>query len=66
MPKASVGEAVGAARLVMVNQKIRQLKMQNVASRLTSRSAVLSFDSSALQPNFNIIFTSRLRYRAFY
>jgi hypothetical protein len=41
--------------LIIVNQKIRQLKMQNVASRLTSRSAVRSFDCSAWQPDLRTL-----------
>lgn len=33
-----------ADRLIVVSQKMRHLKMQNVASRLTRRSAVRNFD----------------------
>ena len=32
---------------------MRQLRMQRIAIRLTSRSAVLSFESSALRPDFS-------------
>ena len=41
--------------LSIVNQKIRQPKMQNIASRLTRRSAVRSFDCSEQQPDFRIL-----------
>jgi hypothetical protein len=42
-------------RLIIVIQKTRQLRMQRTAIRLTSRSAVRSFDSSALQQDFRIL-----------
>jgi hypothetical protein len=42
----------------MVIQKIRQPRMQSTASRFTSRSAVLSFDSSALDEEFTRTFGS--------
>jgi hypothetical protein len=42
-------------RLIIVIQKILQLRMQKTAIRLTSRSAVRSLDSSALQPDFKIL-----------
>jgi hypothetical protein len=39
----------------MVIQKILQLTMQRIAMRFASRSAVRSFASSALQPDFKIL-----------
>lgn len=39
----------------IVNQKIRQLMMQTTETGLASRSAVRSRDSSALQPDFRIL-----------
>src|SRR4030095_15776955 len=42
-------------RLIIVIQKIRQLRMQKTAIKLTSRSAVRSRDCSALQPDFKIL-----------
>ena len=53
--KATVGEIMGATRFTIVIQKMRQLRMQNTAIRLTIRSAARSFDSSALQPDFRIL-----------
>jgi hypothetical protein len=51
---ARSGGAVGADRLSIVIQKTRQLRMQNTAIKLASRWAVLSLDSSALQPDLSI------------
>jgi hypothetical protein len=48
---ARVGFRYRVHRLSMVIQKMRQLRIQNVASRLTMRSAVRSFDCSARQPH---------------
>jgi Antitoxin-like ribbon-helix-helix len=45
----------------MVIQKIRQLMMQRVAIRFTSRSAVRSLDSSALQPDFKILWSPTMQ-----
>ena len=53
--KASVGRAFRVERFSIVSQKIRQPRTQNVASKLTSRSAVRSFDCSARQPDFIIL-----------
>jgi hypothetical protein len=63
---ASSGGASGAARLIMVIQKMRQLRMQRTANRFTSRSAVLSFDSSALQPDFRILWKVSIFHRMEY
>src|SRR6266853_2098553 len=52
---ASVGEASGTARFIIVSQKILQLRMQKTAIKLVSRWAVRSRDSSALQPDFRIL-----------
>lgn len=52
---ARVALACRVERLSIVDQKIRQLKMQNAANRLTNRSAVRSFDRSAWQPDFRIL-----------
>src|SRR5205823_14298306 len=57
---ASIGVAVGAARLSIVNQKTRQLRMQNTDIKLASRWAVLSLDSSALQPDLTILWNSSI------
>src|SRR5438309_420872 len=43
------------ARLSIVIQKILQLSRHRIASRLTIRSAALSRASSALQPDFSIL-----------
>lgn len=53
--KARVGAASGHARLIIVSQKIRQPRIQNVARRLTKRSAVRSLERSAWQPDFRIL-----------
>ena len=53
--KCQFGEASGSARFIIVSQKILQLRMQKTAIRLASRAAVLSRDSSALQPDFRIL-----------
>jgi hypothetical protein len=42
-------------RLSIVIQKIRQLRMQKTEIRFTSRSAVRSLDSSALQTDLRIL-----------
>ena len=47
--------AFGAERLIMVIQKIRQLRMQRTATRFASRSAVRSLASSTRQPDFRIL-----------
>lgn len=52
---ASLGLARGSARLSIVSQKLRQLRMQKIAIRLVNRSAVRSCESSALQPDFRIL-----------
>ena len=49
---AIVGDACEVVRLSIVNQKTRQLMMQKTAMRLASRSAVRSFESSALTAGF--------------
>ena len=53
--RAVVGCSSVAVRLIIVIQKIRQARMQKEEIRLTNRSAVRSFDSSALQPDFRIL-----------
>ena len=53
--KATSAELSGLAWLDMVIQKTRQLTTAMIASSLTSRSAVRSFESSALQPDFMIL-----------
>ena len=42
-------------RFPIVIQKTRQLRMHRIAIRLTMRSAVLSRTSSALKPDFRIL-----------
>lgn len=63
---ASAALACRVERLIIVNQKMRQLKMQNVASRLTSRSAVRSFDCSAWQPDYRILWNVSIFQRSAY
>src|SRR4051794_31323578 len=41
-------------------QKIRQLRMQKTATRLVRRCAVLSFDSSALQPDLRTLWNTSI------
>ena len=64
--RASLGEASGARRLIMVSEKILQLNTQKTDIRLTSRSAVRSFDSSALQPDFTILWNNSIFQRNAY
>ena len=45
----------GAYRFSIVSQNMRHPRMQNIASRLTNRSAVRSFECSARQPDFKIL-----------
>jgi hypothetical protein len=52
---ASSAGPSGVTRFIIVNQKTRQLRIQKTDIRLTRRSAVLSFDSSARQPDFSIL-----------
>src|SRR3954449_405344 len=63
---ARVGEAVGATRFIIVIQKMRQLRMQNTAIRLTIRSAARSLDASALQPDFRILWNVSIFHRIAY
>ena len=63
---ATSGEAVGARRFSIVIQKIRQLRIQNTAMRLASRSAVRSFEASALQPDFRILWKVSIFHRMAY
>ena len=59
---ATSGSASGAARFIMVIQKIRQLRMASTETRFTRRLAVRSLEVSALQPDFNILWkTCRVR-----
>ncbi len=55
----SRGDAFGAARLIMVIQNSRQARIQNIAMKLTRRSAVRSRASSARQPDLRIFGTPR-------
>ena len=61
-----LGGASGADRLIIVIQNTRQLRMQKMEIKLTSRSAVLSFDSSALQPDFSILWKTSIFHRIAY
>src|SRR4051812_44443219 len=56
--KAIFGGTSGAERLSIVIQKTRQLRMQKSAIRLANRWAVLSFDSSTLQPDLRILWNT--------
>lgn len=55
-----LGGASGAERLSIVIQKTRQLRMQKSEIRLVRRWAVLSFDSSALQPDLRILWNTSI------
>jgi hypothetical protein len=46
--------------LSIVIQKTRQLRMQNTATGFVKRWAVLSLDSSALQPDFRILWNTSI------
>ena len=61
-----VGDASEAVRLSIVNQRTRQLMMQKTAMRFASRSAVRSFDSSALQPDLRILWKTSIFQRMAY
>ena len=52
---ATRGSASGVARLIMVIQKMRQLRMHSTAIRFTSRGAVRSLASSARAPDLRIL-----------
>ncbi|MDA9544769.1 hypothetical protein ACM43_09435 [Bradyrhizobium sp. CCBAU 45321] len=52
--------AFGEERLSIVIQKTRQLTMQKTAIRLTRRSAVRNFESSALQPDLRILWKTSI------
>ncbi len=58
--KAIPAGACGWVRFIMVIQKMRQLTMQQTATRRTSRLAVRRRDSSTRQPDFRILW--RLRF----
>ena len=64
--RTNKGEAVGAARFIIVIQKIRQLRMQNTAIRLTILSAARSFEASARQPDFRILWNVSIFQRMAY
>jgi hypothetical protein len=64
--RASPGSASGAARFIMVSQKIRHARMQKMAMRLTSRSAVRSLASSARQPDLRILWNVSIFQRVAY
>ena len=49
------GSRSGSTRLSIVNQNTPQLRMQNTASNLTSRSAVRSRACSAREPDFRTL-----------
>src|ERR1700676_2356497 len=63
---ARFGGASGAERLSIVIQKTRQLRMQKTETRLVRRWAVLSFDSSALQPDLRILRNTSIFHRKAY
>jgi hypothetical protein len=50
----------------MVIQKMRQLTMQKIDIRFTSRSALRSLESSALQPDLRILWNSSIFQRIAY
>ena len=60
------GSRFGLARLSMVSQNTRQLRIQNTASSLTSRSAVRNRACSARQPDFRILWKTSIFQRMAY
>ena len=60
------GGASGAQRLSSVSQKTRHERMQKMAIRFVSRLAVRSCDSSALQPDFRILWNVSIFQRIAY
>ena len=50
----------------IVIQKTRQLRMQKTATKLVRRWAVLSFNSSALQPDLRILWNTSIFHRKAY
>ena len=61
--KAIYGGASSEVRLIIVIQNIRQLMMTNMGIKFISRSAVLSLESSALQPDSNILWKPSVFHR---
>src|ERR1700746_1521781 len=57
--RATLGGASGTEGLITVIQKIRQLRMQKTEIKLTSRSAVLSFDSRPCRPSLTSSLVSK-------
>src|SRR5579871_2008296 len=57
---AQPGLSFGHTLFSIVNQKIRQPRMQNMATRLTRRSAARSFNFSALKPDLSILKNSSI------
>lgn len=57
---ARVGGAPGAERLSIVIEKTLQLRIQKTEIRLVRRSAVRSFDSSALQPDLRVLWKTSI------
>jgi hypothetical protein len=57
---AERGGASGTILLIIVVQKMRQLRMQNTAISLVSRSAVRSRAASTRQPDFRILWNSSI------
>ena len=57
---AERGGAPGAVLLIIVVQKMRQLRMQNTAISFASRSAVRSLAVSTRQPDFRILWNSSI------
>ena len=64
--KAAVAGASGTVRFSMVSQYIRQLTMHKTEISLASLSAVLSFESSALQPDFRTLKNTSIFHRVAY
>ena len=57
---AKAGSRLGSARLSIVSQNTRQLRIQNTASSRTSRSAVRRRACSARQPDFRILWRTSI------
>jgi hypothetical protein len=64
--RAICGKAFEQSRFIIVIQKILQLKMQKIEIKFTSRSAVRSFDDSALHPDFKILWNVSIFHRMAY
>ena len=63
---ATLGSASGQERRIIVIQNTRQATIQKTEISLVSRSAVRSLASSALQPDFRILWKTSIFHRRAY